>query len=145
MIYLHQKPALYQGTVEENLRFPFTLDIHKKRTYDRSRAAELLANLGRDDGFLDKSSHELSGGEAQIVALVCAIQLDPAVLLLDEPTASLDPATAQAVEAMLDGWMDGADHERSLLWVGHDRNQTLRMTVVPFRSAGGRIEQGALR
>ena len=106
VIYLHQKPALQEGTVEDNLRLPFALKTHRERRFDRGLTAELLASLGRDTAFLDKSSRDLSGGEAQIVALVRAIELEPTMLLLDEPTASLDPATAQAVEAMLDRWMD---------------------------------------
>ena len=65
---------------------------------------ELLDALARPAAFLGRSSRDLSGGEAQIVALVRAIQLDPAVLLLDEPTASLDQVTAGAVEGLLDRW-----------------------------------------
>ena len=94
VIYLHQRPALLDGSVEDNLRHPFTLKAHRDRRFDRSGSIDLLARLGRDRSFLDKASRDLSGGEAQIVGLVRALQLDPAVLLLDEPTASLDPATA---------------------------------------------------
>ena len=69
VIYLHQKPALQEGTVEDNLRLPFALKTHRERRFDRGLTAELLASLGRDTAFLDKSSRDLSGGEAQIVAL----------------------------------------------------------------------------
>jgi putative ABC transport system ATP-binding protein len=140
VIYLHQKPALHEGTVEENLRQPFTLKVHRERCFDRGRATDLLASLGRDPKFLEKSSRDLSGGEAQIVALVRAIQLEPTMLLLDEPTASLDPETAKAVEAMLDHWMDTRANERVLLWVGHDRDQTLRMTEQTISLKSGRLD-----
>ena len=96
VIYLHQRPALLDGTVEDNLRHPFTLGAHRDRAFDAGRAEDLLARLGRERGFLAKSSRDLSGGEAQLVGLVRALQLDPAVLLLDEPTASLDPADDRA-------------------------------------------------
>ena len=140
VIYLHQKPALHEGTVEDNLRQLFTLKTHHDRQFDRGRAAQLLASLGRDAAFMDKSSRDLSGGEAQIAALVRAILLEPAILLLDEPTASLDPATAQAVEAMLDCWMAARAVARALVWVGHDRDQTLRMTGRTISLTGGRLD-----
>src|SRR5271166_5662023 len=98
VIYLHQRPALFDSSVEENLCLPFALKAHLDREFDRRRAIELLADLGRDEEFLGKPSRRLSGGEAQLVALVRAMQLEPTVLLLDEPTASLDSDAAQAVE-----------------------------------------------
>jgi putative ABC transport system ATP-binding protein len=140
VIYLHQKPALYEGTVEDNLRNPFTLKVHHERKFDRRQAVDLLASLGRDALFLEKSSRDLSGGEAQITALVRAIQLEPTILLLDEPTASLDPATAQAVEAMLDRWMAERAGVRAMVWVGHDRDQTLRVTRRTISFAAGRLD-----
>jgi putative ABC transport system ATP-binding protein len=140
VIYLHQKPALHEGTVEDNLRQPFTLKAHHERKFDRRQAADLLTSLGRDAQFLQKSSRDLSGGEAQITALVRAIQLEPTILLLDEPTASLDPATAQAVEAMLDRWMAARAEARAMVWVGHDRDQTLRMTKRTFSLTAGRLD-----
>lgn len=129
VIYLHQRPALFDGSVEDNLRYPFTLKAQHATEFDRRRAIDLLGPLGRDDAFLGKASRDLSGGEAQIVAFVRAMQLEPAVLLLDESTASLDPATAQSVEAALDRWLTAKAGQRALVWVSHDREQTLRMTT----------------
>ena len=98
--------------MEDNLRYPFTLKAQQPRSFDRRRALDLLEALGRGAGFLDKSSRDLSGGEAQIVAFVRAVQLEPTVLLLDEPTASLDLATARALEAVLNGWFTARAGER---------------------------------
>jgi putative ABC transport system ATP-binding protein len=140
VIYLHQRPALQEGTVEENLRYPFTLKAHGAHRFDRDRVIALLGSLGRDVPFLDKSSSDLSGGEAQIVAFVRAFQLDPVVLLLDEPTAALDPATARALEAALDCWMTERGPTRALVWVSHDRNQTLRMTGQAISLLSGRLQ-----
>ena len=139
VIYLHQRPALYEGSVEDNLRYPFTLKGHRSNAFDRSRVVDLLAALGRDAGFLAKSSRDLSGGEAQIVALIRAIQLEPSVLLLDEPTASLDPGTGQALEVVIDRWLSAKTGERALIWVSHDREQTLRMTTRRIALHSGRI------
>ena len=139
VIYLHQRPALFEGSVEDNLRYPFTLKVHQGERFDRGRAIDFLASLGRDIGFLDKSSRDLSGGEAQIVAFVRAIEFDPLVLLFDEPTAALDRPTALRLEAAIDGWQAKRPDERALVWVGHDREQTLRMTTRKITLDAGRL------
>jgi putative ABC transport system ATP-binding protein len=140
VIYLHQRPALHEGSVEENLRFPFALKANHARLFDRTRAIELLDSLGRDASFINKSSGDLSGGEAQIVAFVRAVQLEPLMLLLDEPTAALDPKTASALEGELDRWLGAPAGQRALVWVSHDREQTLRMTGRTIAVHSGRVE-----
>ena len=140
VVYLHQRPALLEGTVEDNLRYPFTLEAHRGRAFDPDRAEGLLERLGRDPGFLAKNSRDLSGGESQLVGLVRAVQLDPATLLLDEPTASLDPATARAVEGMLDDWLAAEPDGRALVWVSHDADQARRMTRRRIHLRAGRLE-----
>jgi putative ABC transport system ATP-binding protein len=140
VIYLHQRPALLDGTVEDNLRHPFTLATHRDRSFDASRAEDLLARLGRERGFLAKNSRDLSGGEAQLVGLVRALQLDSAVLLLDEPTASLDPATTGAVEGLLGDWLSERAAGRALVWVSHDADQARRMTGRRIYLRAGGIE-----
>jgi putative ABC transport system ATP-binding protein len=140
VIYLHQRPALLDGTVEDNLRHPFTLRSHRGKPFDRERVVELLVGLDRDPSFLEKSSRDLSGGESQIVALLRAIQLDPVVVLVDEPTASLDQATARSVEALLDRWLAAGDGERALVWVSHDLDQARRVTGRALNLRAGRLE-----
>jgi len=97
VIYLHQRPALLEGTVEDNLRQPLSLRLHKDKRFSRARIVQLLESLGRDASFLAKQQRDLSGGESQLTALLRAIQLDPNVLLLDEPTAALDAAATEVV------------------------------------------------
>ncbi len=138
VIYLHQRPALFDGSVEDNLRLPFALRAHRDRGFDRKRALDLLAALGRDAEFLAKPSRRLSGGEGQLVALVRAIQLEPAVLLLDEPTASLDSPTAQAFERVIENWLSAGAGGRAFVWVSHDLEQTRRMTTRQVHLRAGR-------
>ena len=128
VVYLHQRPALFEGTVEDNLKFPFTLKSHREKLFDKERVVCILETLRRDEAFLKKSSRDLSGGEAQIVALIRCLQLDPAMLLLDEPTASLDRATADTAEELLDRWQREASRDRSFIWVSHDFEQAKRMS-----------------
>ena len=108
------------------------------RKFDRRRAAELLSALGRDAAFLEKKVADLSGGEIQITALVRALQLDPTVLLLDEPTAALDGPTATAVEQLIDRWLTESG-QRAMIWVSHNEAQAQRVGRTAIRMEAGRL------
>ena len=126
--YIRQRPALIDGSVEDNLRYPFELRAYRDVRFDRARAAGLAVQAGRGEDFLGKRASELSGGEAQIAALIRVLQLAPEVLLLDEPTASLDPASSRAIEALVEAWFDAAPGAHASMWVSHDLEQAARMS-----------------
>jgi putative ABC transport system ATP-binding protein len=140
VVYFHQRAALIDDTVEAALRRPFALNVHRQRRFDRQLVIELLSALGRDAGFLEKKVAELSGGEIQISALVRALQLDPAVLLLDEPTAALDGPTATAVEQLIDDWLAEND-QRAMIWVSHNEAQVQRVGRTAVRMEAGRLSK----
>lgn len=140
VIYLHQRPALWQETVEAALRGPLALGCHRGQAFDRDRIVGLLAQLGRDGAFLAQRAADLSGGEIQIASLLRAVQLDPTVLLLDEPTAALDPRTTAAVEAMLQRWVVDPSGGRAIVWVTHDGGQARRVGQRILHLRAGRIE-----
>jgi putative ABC transport system ATP-binding protein len=139
VLYLHQRPTLFEGTVEANLRRPFSLRVHHNRRFDRDRVVNLLEQLGRDVSILKKSHRDLSGGEAQIVALLRALPLEPAVLLLDEPTASLDREAAHLVEDLLDRWHAEGAGRRAYVWVTHDSAQAERAADELLWVEAGRV------
>jgi putative ABC transport system ATP-binding protein len=122
-IYLQQRATLIDGTVEENLRLPFTFRSHHQREYSRQTILPLLAQVNRTESFLDRSSRELSGGEAQIVALIRAVQLEPSLLLLYEPTAALDEESTLMVEELIDRWFAELPTKRAFVWVSHNKEQ----------------------
>ncbi|QDT13887.1 ABC transporter ATP-binding protein [Planctomycetes bacterium K23_9] len=139
VIYLHQRPAMMAGTVRQNLQLPFTLTACKT-TFDESRLTDWFEGLGKPASILDQDVATLSGGEQQIVALLRAIQLDPAVLLLDEPTASLDAEAVQQFEQLVGHWMAGAT-ERAFVWTSHDSAQLERVTGRRVIIANGKVSQ----
>jgi len=139
--YLHQSPALVEGTVEENLRLPFALRIYRDRSFDRERVAELLGALGQEPSFLGKQKGDLSGGERQVTALVRLLQLAPEVLLLDEPTAALDPESTALAEELIVRWVEAG--ERAAVWVTHDPAQADRVATRRMRLARGRLTPAA--
>ncbi|MEM7061913.1 MAG: ATP-binding cassette domain-containing protein [Cyanobacteria bacterium P01_B01_bin.77] len=125
--YLHQKPALLEGTVESNLQQIYRLAIHRDKSYGRSQILEYLEILGRSEPFLERSTEQLSGGEQQIVACLRSLQLSPTVLLLDEPTASLDNAATHQLETLITQWQQNAPN-RACIWTSHDPAQIERVT-----------------
>lgn len=125
--YASQRPALFEGTVEDNLRAPFVFAVRDGQRYDADGARQRLAALDRGPDLLAQSVDGLSGGEAQTVGLLRALLTDPTVLLLDEPTAGLDPERAGAVEAAVADFL-AADPRRAAVWTSHDAAQLDRVT-----------------
>lgn len=94
-----QRPSLLSGSVTANILFGLRLRGNRDGRNELVRLLEMvgLAHLAR------KSALTLSGGEAQRVALARALILEPDVLLLDEPTANLDPYNVELIESVVRG------------------------------------------
>lgn len=125
--YVRQRPALVEGSVEDNLRYPYSLHVYRDARFDREHAAQLMRAAGKNEDFLGKRAADLSGGEAQVTALIRVLQLHPEALLLDEPTASLDPESARAIEALVTDWFEADRSSRASIWVSHDPAQGERV------------------
>jgi putative ABC transport system ATP-binding protein len=128
VIYLHQRPALEDGTVEENLRAVFRFKTNRARAFDRPGIQSYLARIGFESSFLGKPARLLSGGEGQVVSLLRAVQLNPRALLLDEPTAALDAEKARAVEEIVFRWFGEAPPGKAYIWVCHQKEQAARIS-----------------
>lgn len=147
--YIPQNPVFFDETVETNLKRAFQLKAHQHRHYDQKQilawleqfslptAADNSSGIGDYSEFLQRPAKELSGGEAQITALLRVLQLEPQVLLLDEPTASLDAVLTGRFEYLLEKWQkelpdsnsDTANTkpQRAWIWVSHNPDQLQRM------------------
>lgn len=89
---LHQSPYLFGGSVHDNVAFG--LKVRGIREEERRRRIDEALDVVGLRGFRDRKARELSGGEAQRVAMARALALNPEVLLLDEPLANIDRETA---------------------------------------------------
>jgi phospholipid/cholesterol/gamma-HCH transport system ATP-binding protein len=119
MGFLFQHAALYDSlTVEQNVGFP--LQHHQKempKSERRERVEKLLAEVGMD-GHLDKMPSDISGGMQKRVGLARALALEPNILLLDEPTAGLDPISAGEIDDLILKLQ--AEHHMASIVVTHD-------------------------
>ena len=119
MGFLFQHAALYDSlTVEQNVAFP--LQHHKKeasKSEQSERVRQLLAEVGMA-GHLEKMPSDLSGGMQKRVGLARALALDPDILLLDEPTAGLDPISAAEIDDLVLKLQ--AEHHMASIVVTHD-------------------------
>jgi phospholipid/cholesterol/gamma-HCH transport system ATP-binding protein len=119
MGFLFQHAALYDSlTVAENVAFPL---LHHRREMSRSeqsdRVRQLLAEVGMD-GNLDKMPSDISGGMQKRVGLARALALEPEILLLDEPTAGLDPISSGEINDLVLNLQ--REHHMASIVVTHD-------------------------
>jgi len=135
-----QRPFLFPGTVEENLRFG---PRQRGQPLPSASVEELLARVGLQ-GYAGRPVANLSGGEAQRVSFARTLANSPLVLLLDEPTSSLDDASKREVEVLIQKIV--REQKLTCVVVTHDTAQAERLAQrAVLLEAGKIVRVGSVR
>jgi tungstate transport system ATP-binding protein len=133
---LHQAPYLFGGTVFGNLAFGLKARGASGEKL-RQSVSDALQLVGLD-GFEQRNIRQLSGGESQRVALARALALNPEVLLVDEPLASVDKASTEVLETVMASLpARGA----TVIMSTHDQFAGQRLNGAVIRLLDGKVEQ----
>jgi putative ABC transport system ATP-binding protein len=130
-----QRPAPFPGNVRDNL-------LVADPSASEDQLAASLDAAGLPVRFLDHAADDLSGGEAQRMCLARALVNHPDVLLMDEPTSSLDAEAQGHLEATARRLADGG---HPMVWVTHDLAQAARLAEDCVVLVEGRLATGAER
>lgn len=139
MSMVFQKPTVFNTSVYENMACSLKLrGVNSEET--RERVYELAKLIGLEDKLRQKAA-TLSGGEAQRLSLARAIIHKPKVLLLDEPTANLDPANVAMIEKLV--LLAKTEYKTSVVVITHNMFQARRISEkLVFLLNGSIVESG---
>jgi ABC-type multidrug transport system ATPase subunit len=138
VVLVAQRPVMMEGTVRAGLERPFTYGT-ASGPFPQERARELLDRLGLE-ATIDQAARSLSEGQQQRLSLVRALLVEPEVLLLDEPTSSLDSELVGSVEDLLRDL--AREQGTAALVVTHEARQARRwcahcVDLQSFGASGG--------
>lgn len=140
MTLVFQTPYLLRTTVEKNIAYPLKLRGWGQEAI-AARVTKLCEELGLS-GLRNQKSWKLSGGETQKVALARALSFKPKLLLLDEPTANIDPGTTGEIERILKRINE--EEGITVLIITHNLAQAKRLCKeIIFMNQGKIVEAGA--
>jgi subfamily B ATP-binding cassette protein MsbA len=139
---LPQEPTLFSGTIRENIAYgrPTASDHDVEEAARVANAHEFIVALsGGYDARVGERGVKLSGGQRQRIAIARAVLKDPAVLVLDEATSSLDTESERLVEAALERLQVG----RSTLIIAHRLSTVQRADRLVVLDQGRIVEEGS--
>ncbi len=125
LVFQYPEYQLFEETVYKDISFgPRNMKLDENEIDRRVRRAAAFAGLG--DEILQRSPFELSGGQKRRVAIAGVIAMEPKVLILDEPTAGLDPAGAASILANIEAYREAND--ATVIIVSHSMEDVARLT-----------------
>jgi tungstate transport system ATP-binding protein len=135
IVYVHQHPVLFSTSVAQNIGYGLAAHGHSRAGI--AHAVESAMDWAGICHLRDSNPLTLSGGEKQRVALARARVLDPKLLLLDEPTASLDGAAREQVITLISTLTAAGS---SIMMATHDRDLIAMRNVQRLKLQDGRLQ-----
>jgi len=123
MAFVLQKPIVFNASVHDNVAYGLKWRGLAKSDI-RNKVSNILEMVGLSE-YRNRNARTLSGGEVQRVAIARALATEPELLLLDEPTANLDPPSASRVEELITGIIQR--HTATIVMATHDMAQGQRL------------------
>ena len=137
LVFQFPEYQLFEETIERDIMFgPMNFGIDENRA--KEIAKKSLEMVGLDQTYLEKSPFDLSGGQKRRVAIAGILAMDPDILVLDEPTAGLDP---QGAKEMLNLFQKINQQGKTVILVSHDMNQVLEYCDDVVVMNKGRVEK----
>lgn len=137
LVFQFPEYQLFEETIEKDIIFgPMNFGVDEETA--KKIAREMLAKVGLDESYLERSPFELSGGQKRRVAIAGILAMEPDILILDEPTAGLDP---QGTKEMMHLFKNFQQTGKSVIMVTHDMNQVLEYCDHAIVMNHGKIEK----
>ena len=137
LVFQFPEYQLFEETIEKDIIFgPMNFGVDEETA--KKIAREMLVKVGLDESYLERSPFELSGGQKRRVAIAGILAMEPDILVLDEPTAGLDP---QGTKEMMHLFKNFQQTGKSVIMVTHDMNQVLEYCDHAIVMNHGKIEK----
>ncbi|MFA5223389.1 MAG: energy-coupling factor transporter ATPase [Bacilli bacterium] len=137
LVFQFPEYQLFEETVEKDVAFgPKNFGASNEEAL--KSAHEALRLVGLDESFYKRSPFDLSGGERRRVAIAGILALNPNILVLDEPTAGLDPRGAREMMALFKGLHDNGT---TVILVTHDMNIVLEYSDTVIVMEDGEVRE----
>ncbi|MBQ7580129.1 MAG: energy-coupling factor transporter ATPase [Clostridia bacterium] len=126
LCFQYPEYQLFEETVFKDVSFgPRNMGLSEKEIEERVRQA--MTHVGLDESYFNKSPFDLSGGEKRRVAIAGVMAMDPDVLVLDEPTAGLDPRGRDTVFSMIRNYRNKTG--KTVVIVSHSMEDVARIAT----------------
>ena len=137
LVFQFPEYQLFEETIEKDIIFgPMNFGVSEEEA--KKIAHNVLKTLGLDERYLNKSPFDLSGGQKRRVAIAGILAMNPDILILDEPTAGLDP---QGTNEMMSLFKRINESGKTIILVTHDMNHVLQYCDEVVVMNHGKVEK----
>lgn len=137
LVFQFPEYQLFEETIGKDIIFgPTNFGVSEEEAV--KTAKKVLKLVGLDESYFDKSPFDLSGGQKRRVAIAGILAMEPEILILDEPTAGLDP---QGAKEMLELFKKINKQGKTVIMVSHDMNQVLEYCDDVIVMNNGKVEK----